>query len=298
MMDRHVGSVGISVLPPSLQRWNDTAPVRGNRMSNFFLSETGRPTHRYCKYHNHCGATIRYKCGQVQMLLDVVAKHVHDSYNRHAMSHALLSGCPSEDLKTSMWQNFLTNHSHTPKHTVPCNRKRFGGDGDGGKELCTTATSLGTDGCQVISVGSNGEASFEKAVHQFAPSCTISTWDGTLDQNGPRSANHLPSFIRFVPMNFNASSYEKFNRSTPVSVLKVDCPGCDMDALVPWVDNICTEQISFELEGSAGQPPANHPFTGPLFARLSREFFFVYAEPNFNPLELMYEMVWQRRKPC
>ena len=30
----------MSALPPSLQRWNDTAPVRGNKMSNFFLSET------------------------------------------------------------------------------------------------------------------------------------------------------------------------------------------------------------------------------------------------------------------
>ena len=148
-------------------------------------------------------------------------------------------------------------------------------------------------------MGSNGETSFEKAVHQFAPSCAISTWDGTLDQDGPRSVKKLPPFIRFVPMNFNATSYEKVqNRSAPVSVLKADCPGCEMDALVPWLDHICTEQISFELEGSAGQPSASHPFTGPLFARLSREFFFVYAEPNFYPLGLCYEMVWQRRKPC
>jgi hypothetical protein len=53
--------------------------------------------------------------------------------------------------------------------------RRLGVWGDGGKWVCDPHR-LPTP-CLVYSVGSNGEASFEAAIHNFAPQCEIHTFD-------------------------------------------------------------------------------------------------------------------------
>ena len=84
--------------------------------------------------------------------------------------------------------------------------------------------------CQVVSIGSNGDASFESDIHKFAPHCKIDTWDGTLVGHRSRLRRALPSYVNFRPRNMDSESwraYAQHAKAAPVhvNILKVDCEG-------------------------------------------------------------------------
>lgn len=91
--------------------------------------------------------------------------------------------------------------------------------------------------CLVYSFGSNDEFSFEEAVHHFNPHCKIHTFDPVAS----RPVNK-PPYVHFYPWGlgvhdsaadsvFTLSSIMKKLGHTNVSVLKIDCEGCELDAL-------------------------------------------------------------------
>ena len=134
---------------------------------------------------------------------------------------------------------------------------RVGSPSDGGKMLCDVGRlSARGAACTVVSVGSNGESSFERAVHALAPACALHTLDGTLTGSRAALASALPPYVRFEAVNFGPTTWRAFAGRT-VDVLKLDCEGCEYDSLPPWVSRVCTDQIVLELHACPtvrGQP--------------------------------------------
>merc|ERR1719313_1874251 len=95
------------------------------------------------------------------------------------------------DARRDFWREWLHAH-HFPSFACPL-AERLGASGDGGKWVCDpdriaelAAVDPGGEGrdrsalqpsaCLVYSFGSNGEASFERAVHKRLPECEIHTF--------------------------------------------------------------------------------------------------------------------------
>ena len=176
-----------------------------------------------------------------------------------------------------------------------CNNAIRLGTGDGSKVICNPTTTIGSQPCNVISVGSNGDASFERAVHAMAPHCRISTWDGTLVGRRSNLASALPSWLTFIPANFHAASWKRYTSDgvRTINLLKIDCEGCEVTALPSFLDRVCAEQIVVELHSSPTNAYKN------LLARLSRDYIPFYGEHNPScVLCRCVEISWKRRVPC
>ena len=61
-----------------------------------------------------------------------------------------------------------------------------------------------------MSIGSDGDPSFENAVHAYAPHCHIETHDGTLTGKRAKLREQLPSYIHFVPENMHAETWRRW----------------------------------------------------------------------------------------
>ena len=112
---------------------------------------------------------------------------------------------------------------------------RLGCPGEGGKWVCDPHRYLGAH-CRVYSVGSNDEFSFEEAVHHFNPLCEIHTFDPVVSH-----PVNKPAYVQFHPWGVGARDSvvdSVFTLSTimgrlghaNVSILKIDCEGCELDA--------------------------------------------------------------------
>ena len=138
------------------------------------------------------------------------------------------------------------------------------GNLDGDKLVCDPGATLAQRAdspCRVVSVGSNGDMSFENATRTAAPHCAIDTWDGTLGGHNvakKRMKLEAAKWLNFIPRNFEPSSWQFYahasnhskgwRRHRPsVRLLKMDCEGCEFDSLRPWLTNVCTEQILIEV---------------------------------------------------
>ena len=99
---------------------------------------------------------------------------------------------PVQELRRAYLQSLW--HPGAPGGSSCAELKRLGPPGDGGKILCAPAKLLAQSSseCHVLSVGSNGDATFEESIHAIAPSCRIDTFDGTLDD---AKRSRLPSFV-------------------------------------------------------------------------------------------------------
>eukprot|EP00966_Prymnesium_polylepis_P030846 717714-Prymnesium_polylepis.2 len=170
---------------------------------------------------------------------------------------------------------------------------------------CELEATLARDGrpCIVVSVGSNGQAEFEQAVHGVAPHCVIDTWDGTLV--GPRASKRksLPEFVHFVPRNFNERSWQVRNYTSGVRILKMDCEGCESYALLPWLEHVCTEQLAIEFHFVEVQHVGRLSWIPRLLRGLSREYQFFSGVPNLAcgagiSSRVCMELSFQRRSPC
>jgi hypothetical protein len=108
---------------------------------------------------------------------------------------------------------------------------RLGCPGDGGKWVCDPHRYLG-EHCLVYSFGSNDEFSFEEAVHHFNPNCEIHTFDPVVSE-----PVNKPHYVQFHPWGMGTAADSMYSLPvimqrlghTNVSILKIDCEGCELD---------------------------------------------------------------------
>ena len=175
----------------------------------------------------------------------------------------------------------------------------LGKGGDGGKFICDADKLLRSPGCLVVSVGLNDDTRFESDLHSAWPECEIIGYDGTLDAAKTAA---VPKFITHLPLNFNASTYVAYAKSrSRVSLLKIDCDGCEYTAIQPWVDNVCTEQIVVEMHKKTTVSPYMNVVRNHLLLRhLHRAGYRIaFLEPNplYPKLGTEYTLVRQKRCP-
>ena len=107
-----------------------------------------------------------------------------------------------------------------------CRRQqRFGGDGDGGKWVCVGGMPpRAAEPCLILSVGSGHDFSWESAMHDRWPRCSIHVFDGT--NFGWGAPPKVPRFVRFHAENFEAHPTNEMRRTlagaSRVDVLKID----------------------------------------------------------------------------
>ena len=164
---------------------------------------------------------------------------------------------------------------------------RLGKRADGGKMVCLEAM-LGSPTCRVISVGSQGDTSFERDVFRLRPHCRVDTWDGTIDHAKSKRLSLLSDSLpgrglKKIRKNFRMLSWQWYvNESTPIDVLKIDCEGCEFTALPAFVSHICTNQIVVEVHGCiSARNETKLRRVHELMTHLDQRGFRVFAsEPN------------------
>lgn len=163
---------------------------------------------------------------------------------------------------------------------------RMGRRGDGGKWVCDPEHYLKATDCVVYSIGSNGDFSFEQAIHTLAPKCEIHTMD-----SGPPKAD-MPAFVNYhqgimggrdspPERLFTPASLMRTLSHTNITILKMDCDGCEYDALIPPAfpnTPASIQQILFEVHYT------NNPIqTHALLRRVTRLGYAIFSkEPNLD----------------
>jgi len=120
--------------------------------------------------------------------------------------------------------------------------------GEAGKTLCDPEQMFSAPSCHVLSVGSNGDAAFETEVLERAPHCRVETFDGTLTGEREAKRANLPSAVVFHDENWGATSWKRFE-GREFTLLKIDCEGCELSALLPFVAHATARQIVLEVHG-------------------------------------------------
>ena len=159
---------------------------------------------------------------------------------------------------------------------------RVGCPGDGGKWVCDPHVILSPKNeCVVYSVGSNNDFGFEEAVHDLNPTCEIHTFDPTISQ-----PTHRPPYVRFHPYGVGlnspaSSSFRLFSIQEimkhlghdAISILKIDCEGCEYDAFTRQATlKGIVKQILMEVH-------FNYPHqTHNLFNSLTSQGFAIYSK--------------------
>jgi hypothetical protein len=112
--------------------------------------------------------------------------------------------------------------------------QRIGQMGDGGKWICDAYRVAEAYECNVVSIGSNNDWSFEKAVHRLNPRCKIFTFDHTI------IPYDVPYYVSFHAIGLGSSdsgsllTLESALRgiglqNKTVDIFKIDCEGCEKD---------------------------------------------------------------------
>lgn len=134
-------------------------------------------------------------------------------------------------------------------HGVGCSKPyRLGSKGEAGKVVCNPDELLSARPCRVVSVGSNGDAAFEADVHERAPHCQLDTFDGTLVGEREHLRANIPSYVTFHPENWGANSSWQFD-GRHIALLKLDCEGCELVALLNALGQWEIQQIVVEVHG-------------------------------------------------
>jgi hypothetical protein len=147
--------------------------------------------------------------------------------------------------------------------------------GDGPKFMCDIEFTPTANKCLVYSVGSNGDFSFEAAIHRLFQ-CTTHTFDPTENPNhmgewkSKGKANHavfhgigLAGAVSFIPVKGEQRRLMPLrnivrhlgHNNKHIDVLKVDCEGCEYEAFhTIWEDlaqgKYTIGQILIELHGT------------------------------------------------
>ena len=113
-----------------------------------------------------------------------------------------------------------------------------------------------------------------------------------------RKRRRLPGFVTLYQEAFNATATQlRRYAGRTVQLLKMDCDGCEFDAVPLWLaSGVCTQQLLFELHGSEAAhiwgPAGSLGGTGDaeqrllrmnaLLSRLEPEFGVFSSEPNIE----------------
>ena len=175
---------------------------------------------------------------------------------------------------------------------------RVGGYGlsgvsDGSKMLCMDEeVEVADQKCVIVSVGSNGDFSFEEAMRSAFPACTVHTFDGTM--KGRPGFAGPPAWLApsFHYENFGPESYKlPAFAGGETAVLKMDCEGCENIALLPAVRSSCANLILVEIHDDGQGSMAR------LLTALNETHALYYAEPN-PVAHGCIEFALKRRKAC
>ena len=122
------------------------------------------------------------------------------------------------------FENYLQRfwHPGAPRGASCASVQRFGNEGDGGKSVCDAQTTLDrhSNDCVIVSVGSNGDVSFEEGMRALHPSCDVHIYDPFVT---PEQAARIPNWATFYAEPFNASTGRMRYANRSVAILKIDC---------------------------------------------------------------------------
>ena len=183
-----------------------------------------------------------------------------------ATSAAFIRGCDS-----ALWHEadarayFQSNwHPGAPTGVSCADLRRVGRTFDGGKMVCFP---LELAACRVVSVGSNMEMSFERELLAHAPDCEVDIYDGTLTTTQAAETQRELDVLaprgnaRFFHHMFSNTTWQQYaNAPGGLTLLKMDCDGCEWDALPAFVDNVCTAQLVVEVHGCMGEASIDEMF--------------------------------------
>ncbi len=181
--------------------------------------------------------------------------------------------------------NYFTYHWEP---TWSCDfEERVGNFGDGGKWVCDTrrlASKVNrSEECNVVSVGSQNDFSFEMGIHDLNPQCNICVFDHTSSSGG------APDYIKFFQVGLGSVTQGSFANlkdalgmcgfsNKTVDVFKIDCEGCEYDIygqFLPEASRI--KQILVEIHFR------NAEQTHRLFQNMTSKYSIFHKEPNLNP---------------
>ncbi len=169
---------------------------------------------------------------------------------------------------------------------------RMGCPGDGGKWICDPQHYLEMNECIVYSFGSNNEFSFEESIHNFNPECKIYTFDPTV-----HNPTNKPKFVHYYPWGLAGNDFAEKSLFTvrtimkslghrKISVLKVDCEGCEFESFNTHsfpVYKGAINQILIEVHFN-GNPRTVHSFFSFLsnrgYAIFNKEANIQYSNGN------------------
>ena len=121
-----------------------------------------------------------------------------------------------------------------------CRVRRFGNTGDGGKQVCVSDIDAAPADV-LVSIGSNGDFSFETAMLDAYPTLDVHVFDGTY------SPIRVPEGITYHESNAVHGMRFPFIQRKERTILKIDCEGCEYKVL-PWLMTHYTfEQILVEV---------------------------------------------------
>ncbi|CAE8607760.1 unnamed protein product [Polarella glacialis] len=147
-------------------------------------------------------------------------------------------------------------------------------EGDGGRWVCDpvgiakAAEDVSGPGCLIYSIGSDGEFSFEKAIHdQISNKCEIHTFDRNPNEfylrpeyNPGYPHERVPSFVNYhigeLSRSKNLAQLVKDlgHNGRTIEILKIDCEGCEHDTYKEWLDaDVDVRQILGEFHGYTEQ---------------------------------------------
>ena len=152
-----------------------------------------------------------------------------------------------------------TWHAGKPFGVGCAGLERFGNQGDGGKALCEPDQLLADPECRIVSIGVNADVSFEMALHERGRHCAIDAYDGTLSAMKVHYIGKVAPFLNVTRSNFHNLSWVPYAKSGAVPVvtmLKMDCEGCEFSTLRPWLAHVCAKHILIEVHGCTAPPAA------------------------------------------
>ena len=180
-------------------------------------------------------------------------------------------------------------HPGAPEGSQCAHIARAGARADGGKMVCFTHLPQGLNAV-VLSVGSGGDFSFETDIHDALPNARITTLVGFVT---PAMAKKAPPFVRFEHLNFTRQF--RLRGLNHIDIAKIDCEGCELTELLPWLEHVCVEQLLIETH-ACNQPLESHHR---LMVSLNHTYGVFHKEPNIQHSDgTCVEFGLLRRSPC
>lgn len=158
--------------------------------------------------------------------------------------------------------------------------QRIGKIGDGGKWLCDAYLIAESKKCNVISIGSFNDWSFEEAIYELNPRCKIFTFDHTIN---PKKK---PDYVTFYDTGLDSKTHGKLGTmdfliemaglsNQVIDILKIDCEGCEWGVYKQLFTGFI-RQILIELHGVGPGFKVNNFFT-----EMDRHGYVIFhKEPN------------------